>query len=120
MCSSDLELPPEIAKNPEIVAVAATLEIAESGAKAGATQPLRDKVAANPADHQARFDLAMALFAEGQKEPAVDELLELFRRDRKWNEGAARAQLVKFFEAFGPTDPLTIAGRKRLSSLMFS
>ena len=114
------ELPPEIAKNPEIVAVAATLEIAESGAKAGATQPLRDKVAANPADHQARFDLAMALFAEGQKEPAVDELLELFRRDRKWNEGAARAQLVKFFEAFGPTDPLTIAGRKRLSSLMFS
>ena len=114
------ELPPEIAKNPEIVAVAATLEIAESGAKAGATQPLRDKVAANPADHQARFDLAMALFAEGRKEPAVDELLELFRRDRKWNEGAARAQLVKFFEAFGPTDPLTIAGRKRLSSLMFS
>jgi putative thioredoxin len=114
------ELPPEIAKDPEIVAVAATLEIAESGAKAGATQPLRDKVAANPADHQARFDLAMALFAEGQKEPAVDELLELFRRDRKWNEGAARAQLVKFFEAFGPTDPLTIAGRKRLSSLMFS
>ena len=114
------ELPPEIAKNPEIVAVAATLEIAESGAKAGATQPLRDRVAADPADHQARFDLAMALFAEGQKEPAVDELLELFRRDRKWNEGAARAQLVKFFEAFGPTDPLTIAGRKRLSSLMFS
>ncbi len=114
------ELPPEIAKNPEIVAVAATLEIAESGAKAGATQPLRDKVAADPADHQARFDLAMALFAEGQKESAVDELLELFRRDRKWNEGAARAQLVKFFEAFGPTDPLTIAGRKRLSSLMFS
>jgi len=114
------ELPPEIAKDPEIVAVAATLEIAESGAKAGATQPLRDKVAANPADHQARFDLAMALFAEGQKEPAVDELLELFRRDRKWNEGAARAQLVKFFEAFGPTDPLTISGRKRLSSLMFS
>ncbi len=114
------ELPPEIAKDPEIAAVAATLEIAASGAKAGATQPLREKVQANPADHQARFDLAMALFAEGEKEPAVDELLELFRRDRKWNDGAARAQLVKFFEAFGPTDPLTIAGRKRLSSLMFS
>ncbi len=114
------DLPPEIAKDPEIAAVAATLEIAASGAKAGATQPLREKVQANPADHQARFDLAMALFAEGEKEPAVDELLELFRRDRKWNDGAARAQLVKFFEAFGPTDPLTIAGRKRLSSLMFS
>jgi putative thioredoxin len=114
------ELPPDLAKNPEIVAVAATLEIAASGAKAGDTAPLRAKVEADPKDHQARFDLAMALFAENQKEQAVDELLELFRRDRKWNEEAARKQLVKFFEAFGPTDPLTIAGRKRLSSLMFA
>ena len=114
------ELPPEIAKDPEIAAVAATLEIAASGAKAGATAPLRAKVEADPKDHQSRFDLAMALFAEGEKEAAVDELLELFRRDRKWNEEAARTQLVKFFEAFGPTDPLTISGRKRLSSLMFS
>lgn len=114
------ELPPDLAKDPEIVAVAATLEIAASGAKAGDTAPLRAKIEADPKDHQARFDLAMALFAEGQKEPAVDELLELFRRDRKWNEEAARKQLVKFFEAFGPTDPLTIAGRKRLSSLMFA
>ncbi len=114
------DLPPEIAKDPEIVAVAATLELTASGAKAGATAPLKEKVAANPADHQARFDLAMALFAENRREEAVDELLELFRRDRKWNEDAARKQLVKFFEAFGPTDPLTIAGRKRLSSLMFS
>ena len=113
-------LPPDLAKDPEIVAVAATLELAETGAKAGATAPLKAKLDANPADHQTRFDLAMALFAEGQREPAVDELLELFRRDRKWNEEAARKQLVKFFEAFGPTDPLTIAGRKRLSSLMFS
>lgn len=114
------ELPPELVKNPEIAAVAATLEIAQSGAKAGATAPLREKVKADPKDHQSRFDLAMALFAEGDKEAAVDELLELFRRDRKWNEEAARTQLVKFFEAFGPTDPLTISGRKRLSSLMFS
>ena len=114
------ELPPDFLKDPEIAAVAATLEIAESGAKAGSTGPLKEKVQANPADHQARFDLAMALFAEGEKEPAVDELLELFRRDRKWNEEAARKQLVKFFEAFGPTDPLTISGRKRLSSLMFA
>ena len=114
------ELPPDLAKDPEIVAVAATLEIAASGAKAGETAPLRAKLEADPKDHQARFDLAMALFAENQKEQAVDELLELFRRDRKWNDEAARKQLVKFFEAFGPTDPLTIAGRKRLSSLMFS
>jgi putative thioredoxin len=114
------ELPPDLAKDPEIVAVAATLELAESGAKAGATEPLKARLAANAADHQARFDLGMALFAEGKREEAVDEMLELFRRDRKWNDEAARKQLVKFFEAFGPTDPLTISGRKRLSSLMFS
>jgi putative thioredoxin len=114
------DLPPDLAKDPEIVAVAATLEIAASGAKAGSAAPLKAAVEANPADHQARFDLAMALFADGEKEPAVDQLLELFRRDRKWNDEAARKQLVKFFEAFGPTDPLTISGRKRLSSLMFA
>jgi putative thioredoxin len=114
------QLPPEIAKLPEIAAVVAMLELAESGAKAGATAPLKAKVEADPKDHQARFDLALALFAENQREEAVDQLLELFRRDRKWNEEAARTQLVKFFEALGPTDPLTIAARKRLSSLMFA
>ena len=77
------------------------------------------KLAANPADHQARFDLATALFAAGERQAAVDELLELFRRDRKWNDDAARKQLIKFFEAFGPTVPLTVESRRRLSSLMF-
>ena len=74
----------------------------------------------NPDDHEARFDLATALFGTGEREAAIDELLTLFKRDREWNEQAARKQLVKFFEAMGPTDPLTLSARRRLSSLMFS
>ncbi|MBV8493854.1 MAG: tetratricopeptide repeat protein, partial [Alphaproteobacteria bacterium] len=67
-----------------------------------------------------RLELATALFGSGQREGAIDELLTLYKRDRKWNEEAARKQLVKFFEVMGPTDPLTLSGRRRLSSLMFS
>jgi len=74
----------------------------------------------NPTDHQARFDLALALFAEGRREAAVDALLELVRRNREWNEQQARKQLVKFFDVFGPADPLTISSRRRLSSILFS
>ena len=69
---------------------------------------------------QARFELATALFGAGQREEAIDELLTLFKRDRDWNEQAARKQLVKFFEVMGPTDPLTLSARRRLSALMFS
>ncbi|MTJ82245.1 MAG: thioredoxin [Telmatospirillum sp.] len=113
-------LPEELLKHPDIVAVRTTLELAQEAAKAGSTAALRAAVEARPGDHQARFDLAMACFAEGDREAAVDELLELFRRDRTWNEGAARQQLVKLFEAFGPSDPLTQSARRRLSSLMFA
>ena len=77
-------------------------------------------LAANPDDHEARFELATALFGSGNREAAIDELLGLFKRDREWNEQAARKQLVKFFEAMGPTDPLTLSGRRRLSAQMFS
>ena len=70
----------------------------------------------NPDDHEARFELATALFGSGDREAAIDELLDLFKRDREWNEQAARKQLVKFFEAMGPTDPLTLSGRRRLSA----
>jgi putative thioredoxin len=80
----------------------------------------RARLAKDPKDHQARLDLATALFGSGQRDEAVDELLELYRLGRAWNEEAARKQMVKFFEAMGPTDPLTISGRKRLSSMMFS
>ena len=113
------QLPPDLAKDPEIVAVAATLELAESGAKAGATEPLKAKVAADPKDWQARYDLALALYAAGEQEKALDELLEIVQRNRPWNEEAARKQLVKFFEALGPAHPLTLSGRRRLSSLLF-
>jgi len=107
--------------NSEIAAAKTALELAEKTAgQAGATAGLRAKLAANENDHQARFDLAMALVGEGANEQAVDELLELYRRDRKWNEEAARKQLVTLFEAFGHTDPLTVDARKRLSTLMFS
>ena len=71
-------------------------------------------------DHQARLDLAMALYGGGQRDQAIEELLDVIRRDRRWNEEAARKQLVKLFEALGPTDPLTISARRRLSSLLFS
>ncbi len=115
------ELSPEMARHPEIQGVKTALELAEQNAgQAGAAAELRKALAANPDDHQARFDLANAYFAAGEREAAVDELLELFRRDRGWNDDAARKQLVKFFEAFGNSDPLTIAARKRLSSLMFA
>src|SRR5207302_3040497 len=81
---------------------------------------LKGRLEQNPDDHEARLELATALFGSGEREAAVEELLTLFRRDRKWNEEAARKQLVKFFEAMGPTDPLTLSARRRLSSLMFS
>jgi len=87
---------------------------------AGDIDALSDKVNANPDDHQSRFDLALAYFGAGRREEAVDALLEIVRRNRKWNDEAARKQLVKFFEAFGFSDPLSVTGRKRLSSILFS
>jgi len=114
-------LPPETLKNLEVQAARTALELAEQTAgKSGATAPLRARLAANENDHQARFDLAMALVGEGANEEAVDALLELYRRDRKWNDEAAKKQLLTLFEAFGPADPLTVEARKRLSSLMFA
>ncbi|CAO3448309.1 FIG000875: Thioredoxin domain-containing protein EC-YbbN [Azospirillum argentinense] len=113
------KVPEQIAKDKEIAAVRSALEVAEQAANAGPIPELMEKVARNEDDHEARFDLALALFAAGKREAAVDELLELVRRDRAWNDEAARKQLVKFFEAFGPTDPLTVQSRRRLSSILF-
>jgi putative thioredoxin len=114
------QIPADLAKHADIVAVRTSLELADQAGKAGPLGDLESRVAADPNDHQARFDLASAQFAAGQREAAIDQLLELFRRNRGWNEDAARKQLVKLFDAMGPTDALTIAGRKRLSSLMFA
>ena len=113
-------LPADLAKLPDIASVRTALDLAEQAGRAGPSAELRRALAANADDHQARFDLAMAYYAGGEREAAVEELLELFRRNRAWNEDAARKQLVKLFEAFGPTDPLTVSARKRLSSLMFA
>ena len=84
------------------------------------SRELEKKVAANPLDHQARFDLALALNAKGKRQDAVDQLLEIVRRDRKWNDDGARKQLVQFFEAWGPVDEATVNGRRRLSSILFA
>jgi putative thioredoxin len=111
----------ETAKHQVIVAAQAALELAEqAGQASGQAAELRQRLERDPADHQARYDLALALYAQGEREAAIDELLELVRRARQWNEGAARKQLVKLFEALGPTDPLTLSARRRLSSLLFS
>jgi putative thioredoxin len=92
----------------------------EQAATAGDSAPLRARLEEEPSNHQARFDLALALDAKGDREGAIAELLELVRRDRKWNDEAARKHLVTFFEAMGPTDPRTLAARRQLSSILFS
>jgi putative thioredoxin len=98
----------------------AALELAEQAAgAAGKLGEFDARLAQNPNDHQARFDRAMALYATGEQEKAVDELIEIVRRERAWNEEGARKQLVKFFEALGPMHALTLSGRRRLSSLLF-
>jgi putative thioredoxin len=111
----------DLATNATIVAARTALELAEqSKQSASQTGELRQRLEQNPNDHQARLDLAMALYGGGQRDQAIEELLDVIRRDRRWNEEAARKQLVKLFEALGPTDPLTISARRRLSSLLFS
>ena len=114
-------VPADQAGQAEITAAKAALELAEAGAKAaGATGELEARLAHNPKDHQARLDLAGALFASGNREQAIDQLLESIRLDRAWNEEAARKQLLKLFEAVGLADPLTVAARRRLSAILFS
>ena len=116
-----LEEPPEgLGKAPEIQAVISQLDLAAASADAGEAGELRAAVEADPKNLDARFDLAMALYGNNDREGAVDELLESIRMNRAWNEEAARKQLVKLFEAFGHGDPLTIDARKRLSSILFS
>jgi putative thioredoxin len=116
-----LAMVPEAKRNePPVAAARAALELTEQARSVGPLSELEQKVAANPLDHQARFDLALALNAKGRRQDAVDHLIEIVRRDRKWNDDGARKQLVQFFEAWGPTDEATVAGRKRLSSILFA
>jgi putative thioredoxin len=106
--------------NADIVAVQAQLDLAEAAKAAGPIGELKAKAEKDPKDFQSRLDLAMAYWAGEQKQEAIDELLAMIKLDRNWNEAAARQQLLKFFEALGFTDPLAVAGRKRLSTILFS
>jgi putative thioredoxin len=116
-----LALVPEAKSGDASVAAArAAIELAEKAKAVGPLDELEKKVAANPLDHQARFDLATALNAANKRGEAANHLLEIVKRDRKWNEDAARKQLVQFFEAWGFADPAAVEGRKRLSSILFS
>ena len=116
-----LAMVPEAKRNETSVAAArAALEVAEQAKAVGPIDELEKKVATNPLDHQARFDLATALNAKGKRNEAANHLLEIVKRDRKWNDDGARKQLVQFFEAWGFTDPAAVEGRKRLSSILFS
>jgi putative thioredoxin len=115
-----LEAVPEGKDNdPAIVAVRAALELAEQAAQLGDTSGLEAAILSNPSDHQARFDLALAHAAAGKREEATDALIEIIKRDRAWNDDGARVQLLQFFDAWGPMDEMTKAGRRKLSSLLF-
>jgi putative thioredoxin len=115
------KVPADQANHADVAGAKAAVALAEQTSGAGGdTAEFTAKLAANANDHQARFDLALALLKAGNREQAVDELLDIVKRDRNWNEQAARNQLIKLFEAFGPTDPLTKTGRRKLSSLLFS
>ncbi|MEW6124721.1 MAG: thioredoxin [Pseudomonadota bacterium] len=103
-----------------ITAARAALELAEQAESLGDIAPLEAAVAADPADFQSRFDLALAYNARNQRDLALQNLLDIVRRDRTWNEDGARKQLLQLFEAWGPTDPHTVAGRKKLSTILFS
>jgi putative thioredoxin len=108
------------ANDPALAGARAAIELAEQAASLGDLAEFQRRLEANPIDHQARFDLALGLNARGKRQEAVDQLLEIVRRDRSWNEDGARKQLVQFFEAWGPTDENTIAGRRKLSSVLFA
>jgi putative thioredoxin len=113
-------VPPAKAESAPVASARAALELARKATSAGDVEALRAKLAADATDAQARFDLALALNANGDRSGALDELLTLVAKNRTWNDDAARKQLVQLFEAWGASDPITAAGRQRLSSLLFA
>jgi putative thioredoxin len=112
-------VPEDKAADPAITGAKAAIEAAEAAATLGDTADLVKAVEANPDNHQARFDLAVALSAKGQKEEATDHLVQIIRKDRTWNDDAARKQLLQFFEAWGHGDDATVDGRRKLSAVLF-
>jgi putative thioredoxin len=116
-----LDMVPEAKRNDTAVAAArAAIDLATQTKDLGPVSDLEARVAADPKDYQARFDLALALNAKGNRDGAIEQLIEIVKRDRKWNDDGARKQLVQLFDAWGPTDEATLSGRKRLSSVLFA
>jgi putative thioredoxin len=113
-------VPPAKADSAPVASARASLELARKAASAGDADQLRSKLEANPNDTQSRFDLALALNAKGDRQGALEELLTVIRKDRAFNDDAARKQLLQLFDAWGASDPATISGRQRLSSLLFA
>jgi putative thioredoxin len=113
-------VPPQKTSDPEIASVRAMIELSTKQSDPAAIRKLAAAVEQNPADHQSRYDLAVALNGIGRPQEALDHLLTIISRDRGWNDEAARKQLVQFFDAWGPKDELTQMGRRRLSSILFS
>ncbi|WP_108662531.1 thioredoxin [Acuticoccus kandeliae] len=113
-------LPEAMKKEAPILALEAAIRLAEQGATLGEAAKFEAAVAADPTDFQARFDYAVALAAEGDRKAAVEQLIEIIRRDREWNEGAAQKELINFFDAWGPADPATLAGRRKMASVLFA
>jgi putative thioredoxin len=111
---------PADSKDQAVVQARAALDLAKSAAPAGELAALEARIAADPADHPARIELANALFAAGHRDAAADQLLAAIAADREWNEGQARAQLLKFIEAAGFGDPWSVATRRRLSQILFA
>ena len=114
------QLPPSAAKDKTVVAAQAALDIADQASSVGDLAGLQQRIDADPSDHQARFDLALGLNSKGKRDEASDALLASIRLDRSWNEGAARKQLLQFFDAWGLMDPVTLTARRKLSTLLFS
>jgi len=113
-------IPPNLVNSPEIIALRAQLELSQQAAELGETSDLRFLLESNEDNHQARYDLALALFTAGDPKEAIQELLTIFRKDREWNEDAARKQLFKFFDSLGGEDPITLTGRRQLASMLFA
>lgn len=112
--------PADKANDPALTSVRAALDLAEKAAELGDLGEFQRRIEADPADHQARFDLALGLNGLNKRDEAVDQLIEIERRDRTWNDGAARKQLLTFFEAWGLMDKASVRGRRRLSTLVFA
>ena len=113
-------VPPEHDAHADVVSAKASVDLAEQIGEAGDVSSLRAAVAQAPNDHQARYDLALALVSAGEREAGVSELIEIVRRNREWNDQAARKQLLQLFDAYGPADEVTVSGRRQLSAILFS